>query len=69
MYPSQFSVGSCDEIGTARGFMGRWLGQTLKLSCLHLIGRMCKYLHGVHVVCHVAEQGTLVPKATQVGSS
>lgn len=46
--------------------MGRWLGQTLKLSCLHLIGRMCKYLHRVHVVCHVAEQGTLVPKATQL---
>lgn len=61
LYPSQFSAGSCDKIGTARGFLGRWLGQTLKLSCLHSIGRMCKYLHegSYHMsCCRAGDPGT-----------
>lgn len=42
--PGPFSGVPCDEIGTAQGFRDRWLGQTLKLNCLPLIGRMCQYL-------------------------
>lgn len=30
-------------VGT-KGFMDRWLGQTLKPDCLHLIAKMCNYL-------------------------
>lgn len=36
-------VVSSIPIGT-KGFMDRWLGQTLKPDYLHLIARMCNYL-------------------------
>lgn len=54
----QFPGVPCGEIGTAQGFMDRWLGRTLKLSCLHLIGRMCQYLPAF-TLCIVLQNGGL----------
>lgn len=58
LHSGQFPGVPCGEIGTVQGFMDRWLGQTLKLSCLHLIGRMCQYLPAF-TLCIVLQNGGL----------